>query len=98
MKSACSRARVAPVKYGGEARCEQCGSAMAQPIGRKIKRFCSDRCRSAWWNAHRDQARSAKEPIRCDFCGKEIEAPHKGQRFCSASCYQNWRKKDGRKR
>ena len=36
--------------------CEQCGCPVRQTPGRKHKRFCSDACRTAWWNAR---------PLRC---------------------------------
>lgn len=30
--------------------CLQCGMAVKQTPGRKRKKFCSDRCRSQYWN------------------------------------------------
>ena len=41
----------------GATACEQCGCPVQQTPGRKRKRFCSDACRTAWWNAHRTQVR-----------------------------------------
>ena len=34
----------------GTHRCLGCGKAVLQPDGRKEKKFCSDRCRSSYWN------------------------------------------------
>lgn len=31
------------------------GRRVAQQAGRKEKKFCSDKCRNKWWNAHLDQ-------------------------------------------
>ena len=31
-------------------RCLYCGKVISQTKGRKVKKFCSDRCRSAYWN------------------------------------------------
>ena len=30
--------------------CTNCGAAVPQTPGRKVKKFCSDRCRMTWWN------------------------------------------------
>ena len=30
--------------------CLNCGKPVAQNEGRKMKKFCCDRCRSNWWN------------------------------------------------
>ena len=30
--------------------CENCGNEVQQVKGRRFKRFCSDKCRAAWWN------------------------------------------------
>ena len=32
--------------------CPQCGKPVMQAEGRKEKKFCSDQCRSRWWNSH----------------------------------------------
>ena len=31
-------------------RCLYCSKVISQTKGRKVKKFCSDRCRSAYWN------------------------------------------------
>ncbi len=30
-------------------KCEYCGIRIEQEPGRKAKKFCSDKCRTAWW-------------------------------------------------
>lgn len=37
----------------GTLRCLTCGKPVMQTEGRKAKKFCSDRCRSAYWNDKR---------------------------------------------
>ncbi len=32
--------------------CQYCGAPLAQTPGRKPRVFCSDGCRTKWWNAH----------------------------------------------
>ena len=55
----------------GESSCEQCGKIIQQIKGRKHKRFCSDKCRNQWWNAHLDQVkRKAVYDYVCPVCGK----------------------------
>ena len=38
-----------------EHRCLCCGAPVAQNACRKEKKFCSDKCRNKWWNAHLDK-------------------------------------------
>ena len=33
--------------------CLNCGKPVKQNEGRKMKKYCCDRCRSAWWNRQR---------------------------------------------
>lgn len=37
----------------GTLRCLSCGMLVAQTEGRKAKKFCSDRCRTVYWNERR---------------------------------------------
>lgn len=38
--------------------CECCGKPVLQNDGRKLKRFCSDKCRSSYWNNKRKKGAS----------------------------------------
>ena len=59
----------------GSKSCKNCGKPIVQPAGRKEKLFCSDKCRMAWWNSHRDQVRKeAYYHLICNHCGKEFES------------------------
>lgn len=67
--------------------CLQCGVAVRQNDKRKLKKFCSDKCRMKWWNSHRDKINhkeSAK--IECPHCHKSFAA-YGGRKYCSHSCY-----------
>lgn len=69
--------------------CEQCGERILQKKGRKRKRFCSDRCRNQWWNAHLDQVkRKAVYEYICPVCGKPFsEYGNAKRKYCSHKCY-----------
>ena len=77
-----------PEFYGGKA-CKNCGQVMVQPIGRKVKRFCSDKCRMAWWNSHREQVqKKSYYTLICAHCGKEFESyGNQNRKYCSRDCY-----------
>lgn len=78
------------VVYSGEVSyCQNCGAEIRQLAKRKKKRFCCDKCRNQWWNAHLDLVdRRAVHTQVCPVCGKEFEvygsAPRK---YCSHACY-----------
>lgn len=69
--------------------CEECGLPVVQNPGRKTKRFCSDKCRMAWWNSHPDKVNHKKTYIiKCSNCGKEFTSNGKKDRkYCSHECY-----------
>ena len=76
--------------------CEQCGQLTVQTPGRKHKRFCSDACRTAWWNAHRTQVRrKATRTFCCARCGMQFSRYGVTRRsFCSRSCASAARKRE----
>lgn len=69
--------------------CEQCGKTIQQVKGRKRKRFCSDKCRNSWWNAHLDLVkRKAIYEYICPTCGKTFSVYGNAKRkYCSHACY-----------
>lgn len=77
-----------PEFYGGKP-CRNCGKILMQPPGRKVKYFCSDKCRMAWWNSRREQVqKKAYYTIVCVHCGKEFESyGNQNRKFCSRDCY-----------
>lgn len=69
--------------------CEHCGNPVKQNPGRKLKRFCSDKCRNLWWNSHLDQVKKkANYECTCVCCGKQFTSyGNKERKYCSHSCY-----------
>lgn len=78
--------------------CEQCGKPIEQNPGRKRKRFCCDACRNKWWNAHPELVkRKAVYTFTCLNCGKKFSVYGNSHRkFCSHTCYVEYRFRDGR--
>ena len=73
----------------GESACKCCGAPLIQIPGRKTRKFCSDRCRNRWWNAHLDLVkRKANYEFICPTCGKPFTAYGNAHRkYCSHECY-----------
>ena len=73
----------------GQFICRCCGKPVAQNPGRKEKKFCSDTCRTRWWNSHLDLVkRKAIYHFTCPTCGREFTAYGNAHRkYCSHSCY-----------
>ena len=69
--------------------CRQCGKPVKQNPGRKEKKFCSDTCRTCWWNDHLDLVkRKAVYHFVCPTCGRAFTAYGNAHRkYCSHSCY-----------
>ena len=80
-----------PAKAVTEHFCQQCGIPVEQNPKRKLKKFCSDKCRMDWWNNHRDMVSySRSSAIVCPNCHKEFKA-YGDRKFCSHSCYIQYR-------
>lgn len=77
-----------PVKLDNS-RCLNCGCEITIIKGHRRKKFCSDRCRMAWWNAHKDKVnKKAVYSIVCGHCKKSFEAyGAKNRKYCSRRCY-----------
>lgn len=73
----------------GTALCMNCGKPVTQNPVRRTKKFCSDSCRMAWWNAHQDAVRKkAYYSLVCQQCGKEFQSyGNKGRKYCCRECY-----------
>lgn len=69
--------------------CLCCGKMVAQYPGRKEKKYCSDDCRTKWWNSHIGEVkRKAMHDYTCPTCGKTFSAYGKRHRkYCSHECY-----------
>lgn len=90
VKSYCKRHPVNVIENDtpSDAFCRQCGKPIFFTPHRKAKQYCSDKCRMAWWNSHRDQVnRKAYRTVICEYCGSSFEvygAPKR--KFCSPTC------------
>ena len=69
--------------------CRNCGKQLTQTPGRKPVKFCSDVCRTKWWNSHLDKVnRKAFYTFTCAHCGKPFTAYGNDHRkYCSHECY-----------
>ncbi|NLM15284.1 sigma factor-like helix-turn-helix DNA-binding protein [Faecalispora jeddahensis] len=74
--------------------CLNCGKPVKQFDGHKAKKYCSDKCRMAWWNSHQDEVkRKAFYTLTCSQCGKEfISYGNKDRKFCCRECYLDSRR------
>ena len=69
--------------------CLCCGVGVKQNPGRKKKKFCSDKCRNKWWNAHLDKVnRKAMYEYECPYCKKPFTVyGNANRKYCSHECY-----------
>ncbi len=68
--------------------CRQCGKLLGDKLpGAEQKKFCSDACRSTWWNRHA-YLREPKEKDRrvCVLCG-HVFYSRKARKYCGHACY-----------
>ena len=69
-----------------QSHCRQCGAPLDQTENRKARSFCNDRCRSLYWNDHRDLSkRASAHKQTCEVCGRMFYTYH--GRYCSRTCY-----------
>ena len=69
--------------------CAFCGKEMKPQVGNRTKRFCSDQCRTKYWNSKKKvETRKSSVKRICECCGLPfIDFQNRGRRFCSRSCY-----------
>ena len=69
--------------------CQFCGQPVMQSPGRREKKFCSDTCRTKFWNAHIGKIkRDAMQEYRCPACGGIFYAyDNRHRKYCSHECY-----------
>jgi predicted RNA-binding Zn-ribbon protein involved in translation (DUF1610 family) len=74
--------------------CKYCGKPL-QITSKRVKRFCSDKCRMAWWNAHQEYVmRTAYYSFVCPQCGKTFTVYGNSKRmYCSRKCFAAARRK-----
>ena len=71
--------------------CLYCGKEITQPQTGRPKKFCSDKCRRAWWSGHQEQLKrndTALYPVTCERCGRDfLSYGNKNRKYCSHDCY-----------
>jgi endogenous inhibitor of DNA gyrase (YacG/DUF329 family) len=79
----------------GASVCLQCGKPVKQPTGRREKKFCSDKCRMAYWNSNQDKVnKQAYYNLVCQQCGKGfVTYGNKNRKYCCRACYLDSRKR-----
>jgi len=87
VKSFCRRNN--PAGKGVADTCDCCGRVLTHTPGAKHKRFCSDKCRLTWWNAHPEAVnRKAVYHITCSHCGLGFDSYGNAKRkYCSRNCF-----------
>lgn len=76
--------------------CPMCGKRLTIVPHKKRKKFCSDKCRMKWWNAHPECVRhKTVSTWACSYCGKEFQYRGRIERkYCSRDCYFKARSKE----
>ena len=100
VKAYCRRHKVeSPVMADAEAFCRGCGKPIQRIPMAKPRQYCSDKCRTNFWNSHRDEVKhTAIYSFRCPNCGHEFQSyGNPSRKYCSRSCANMARRKnDGR--
>jgi hypothetical protein len=91
VKSWCRRH---PIEENKTNICQHCGAPVRQLPHRKKKRFCSDRCRLAWWSEHPEARKPGVTYTHiCWYCGAAFETNRINGSYCSVDCFAKARKK-----
>ena len=89
VKSFCRRTKLGTLMESSDDTCAFCAKPLIHTAKAKKKRFCSDKCRLAWWNAHPEAVnRNAIYSFTCASCGTVFESyGDKNRQYCSRVCY-----------
>ena len=81
----------------GNSVCRHCGKPLNHIPGRREKKYCSDKCRMAFWNSHQELVnKQAYYTLTCKHGGKEFVAyGNRNRKYCNRSCYAEARRKAG---
>lgn len=73
--------------------CLHCSKPILQTKGKRERKYCSNVCRTRWWNANRYEQKRASSILHvCPQCG--VSFPGYGNRtYCSIQCYAAARRK-----
>jgi endogenous inhibitor of DNA gyrase (YacG/DUF329 family) len=96
VKSYCRRRKTSypPIMPAAGDTCANCGKPLCHTPGKKQKRFCSDKCRMAWWTKHPEVLdRKAVYSFVCANCAKPFTAyGNANRKYCSRRCAAAHRK------
>ena len=69
--------------------CLCCGKETEQAGTGRPRKFCSEKCRRQWWNAHPQEGnRKAIVTKKCECCGREFSFYRSRKpKYCSYDCY-----------
>ena len=89
VKAHCKRNEPDTAAAPRDGKCLCCKQPLISVPGKKRKKFCSDRCRNKWWNAHLDQVKKkAIYEFTCANCKKPFTAYGNTERkYCCRACY-----------
>lgn len=70
-------------------KCKNCGADLVMVEGKKVKKFCSDNCRMAWWYQHQNMMnKKGSYEVECACCKKKFTFyGYKNRKYCSRECY-----------
>ena len=67
--------------------CPNCGKPLIQLPHKRQKKFCSGRCRSAWWR--KQNLAAGMLDYTCVKCGSTFKAyPSQRRKYCTVACYR----------
>lgn len=68
--------------------CLMCGAELKHTPHKRERKFCSDKCRMAWWSAHPEliQRKNLQEYV-CPYCGIQFSGHKKRRVYCSRAYY-----------
>lgn len=92
VKSFCKRNNAISAEFT----CLQCSQTLKQTPNHKAKKFCSDSCRMAWWNAHPELVkRKSYYDFTCEICRKSFKSyGNSNRKYCSRACYGKSKRKE----
>ena len=68
-------------------KCAMCGKRLPDKA-RSSQRFCSIKCKNAWWKKHPNQDENDKRVVRaCASCGRQFISYNSNSKYCSRDCY-----------
>lgn len=73
--------------------CKCCGKELIDAPHHKTKKFCSNECKSKWWNKNRQNHKSkSKKECICNCCGTTFyDYEWRNRVYCSVECYKKVR-------